>query len=598
MDQLDLIRAKTDVVDLISSYIPIKKAGRNFKALCPFHAEKTPSFVISPERQIWKCFGCGKGGDVFKFLMEYENMTFIEALRFLADKLGIKLQNLQPSSAQQERERLLSINHLSSEFYHYILLNHPAGKQGLEYLLKRGIGKSAIQLFKLGYAPNNWETLWNYLVRKKNYQAKDLEKVGLIIKSAAAGKFYDRFRGRIIFPLTDQRSNILGFSGRTIRPDIQEAKYINSPETTLYHKGELFYGLSLTKEAIKKKDQAVIVEGELDVISSYQAGTKNVIAIKGSALTEPQVNLIKRFTSTITLALDADAAGDAAMRRGIEIADAAGLNIRITQPLYGKDPDECARHSPGLWKESVEKAIPVFDFYVKSATSRFNGQSVEGKKKISEELVPILANITNEVIKAHYLKKLANILEVDEEIVIKEMERWRRLKQVHSYAAIKTLASKPVKKAKSRWEMLEELLLSLILQKDEDVGKLIGQVNIEHLVDPVLKKIFEHLKKFVMDKKKYTINSFTATLPEELVETTDRLYLQDLQDIMTDESKFLREWGKTIKELEKFYLKDQLTKLTQQIREQEQQGEKDNLMLSLQEKFTVFSKRLKDLSQE
>jgi len=617
MDQIDLIRTKVDLVELISSYIPVKKAGRNFKALCPFHGEKTPSFVISPERQIWKCFGCNLGGDVFRFLMEYEKMSFAETLHFLADKTGVKLTGFKPSTAQQEKERLLAINHLASEFYHYVLLNHPAGKQGLAYLLNRGIGQSAIKTFKLGYAPNNWDTLLNYLTRKKGYKTQDLEKIGLVIHkshyssrlrqgfggqasiSNHPSNYYDRFRGRIMFPLTDQRSNILGFSGRTIRSDKdlsadrQEAKYINSPETILYHKSELFYGLHLIKEAIKKKDQAVIVEGEFDLISSYQAGIKNVVAIKGSALTEPQVNLIKRFCSTIILALDADAAGDAAVRRGIEIADNAGLNIRVSQPKYGKDPDECARHSPALWKESVNQAMPVFDFYLQSVVNRFDKDSVEGKKKISEEIIPLLAKITNEVIKAHYFKKLADMLKVEEEAIIKEMERLSRLHKI-SFSTSNIIQPEQKIDKKTRRDLLEELLLSMLLQNDKEITNLINQINIEHFSNPAMKKIMSFLKEFLL-KNNFVINKFVAGLPEELVETVDRLYLQELRDILKDKNTFAREMKKAQQELEWFYLKDQLSHLAQKIREKERQNIKEGVE-PLREEFNTLSKQLKELT--
>lgn len=566
------------------------------------HSYVANSFVVA---------NCGKGGDVFKFLMEYENMTFIEALKYLADKAGIKLLSLKPSSQQQERDKLLAINHLTAEFYHYILLNHPVGKQGLNYLLNRGIGKVSIQSFKLGYAPNNWDTLLNYLGKKKSYQPNDLEKVGLIIKRASSiqypasrpisgqvdiNNYYDRFRGRIIFPLTDQRSNILGFSGRTIKQEVKEAKYINSPETILYHKSDLLYGLSVTKEHIKKKDQAVIVEGELDVISSYQAGTRNVVAIKGSALTEPQVNLIKRFSNTIILALDADVAGDAAVRRGIEIADTTGLNIRVTQPLYGKDPDECARHSASLWKESVEKAIPIFDFYLESAIKRFDASGPEGKKKISEELVPILAKITNEVIKAHYLKKLANILEVDEQAVVKEISRWQRTKQIGSFkAAVNPVISKK-NIIKPRREMLEEFLLSLFLQFEGDIKQLIEQINIDHFNNEVIKKIWQIIKKYLTNHERLVVKELAKMIPEELLETFDRLYLQDWQDLIKDEQLYLREWNKGLKDLERYLLKDQLNLLLQEIRDKERATGSYNLN-DLKAQFTVLSTRLKELSE-
>ncbi|MFC1710999.1 DNA primase [Patescibacteria group bacterium] len=592
MDQIDQIRQKIDIIELINSYMPVKKAGRNFKASCPFHSEKTPSFVISPERQIWKCFGCDLGGDVYRFLMEYEKMTFGEALRFLADKAGIKLTSFQPSPQQQEKEKLLSINHLASEFYHYILLNHQAGKKGLNYLLGRGISKTSIKQFKLGYAPDAWETLINFLVKKKKYSFTDLEKTGLAIKGTSS--FYDRFRGRIIFPLSDHRNNILGFSGRVLQQDFKGAKYINSPETMLYHKGDMFYGLYQAKDHIKKSDKTVIVEGEFDVISSFQAGVKNVVATKGSALTENQVNLIKRFAPKIILALDADTAGDAAVKRGIDIADKAGLVVRVVQVRHGKDPDECARHSASMWRESVKKSIPVYDFYLNSAYKKYDQNSPEGKKSISEELVPHFSKITNEVVKAHYIKKLALLLKVDEEAIIKEFVRQEKKEKKPVLPTYKTFVKAKTVKAKTRKENIEEFLLSLLLQNEKSTSEFIEFVQVDYFSHPAVKKILLALKKFLLKKDKFEVNLFAHSLPAELVATLDKLFLVDLGKILENDSLFKREFTKVNEEIKNMYLKEKLSLLTQKIREKEKVKDDKSLQV-LKKKFANLSKELKDL---
>jgi len=594
MDQIDQVRQKVDLVELISSYIPLKKAGRNFKALCPFHSEKTPSFVVSPERQIWKCFGCGLGGDAFKFLMEYEGMDFGEALRFLADKTGIKLKSYQPSKAYQEKERLISINHLASEFYHYILLNHPVGQKARGYLLKRGVRESSVKLFKLGYAPESWESLQRFLINKKGYKKEDLEKVGLIIRRQGRSSFYDRFRSRIIFPLFDHRGNILGFSGRTLSKDSQGAKYINTPETPLYHKSNLFYGLNWTREHIKEKDQAVIVEGELDFISSYQAGVKNVIAIKGTALTENQAKLIQRFTNNIALALDKDLAGDKAVKRGIELADSQGLNIRIIQLKYGKDPDECVQRSAKAWRQSVKETIPIYDFYLQSAVDRFGVKGGEAKKKVSEEIIPILAGISNQVVKAHYLKKLAQVLQVDEEAVVKEIERWQRLKKLNQPQRLSEKKLSPPEEEKTRRERLEELLLAYILQQKKGRKKWLAKIDLKQIGSNPVRRILKALQNF-LEKKKLDINQLVKDLPAELVETLDRLYLKDLEAVVSDNKVFSLEFEKTQKELEKISLREELKALTEEIREKEQTKKEDEV-LELREKFRKISQKLKDLS--
>ena len=592
MDQIEQIRRKVDIVELIQgSGVVLKKAGRNFKGLCPFHEEKTASFMVSPERQIFKCFGgCQEGGDVYGWLMKREGMEFGEALRTLADKTGIKLKSFRPTKEQELKDKLLEINHLASEYYHYLLISHKLGKKGLQYLMKRGITKSSIKAFKLGYSADEWEGLQNFLVKKKGYRVEELEMAGLVIKGKRG--YYDRFRGRIMFPLFDHRNRVVGFAGRVMEKSIgrQAAKYVNSPETSLYHKSEILYGLEKTKELIKKKDKAVVVEGEIDAISSYQAGVKNVVAIKGSALTERQVELLKRFTENIVLALDADTAGDRAARRGIELAEKAGLSVRVINLKYGKDPDECAQKSAKLWKESVKEAVPIYDFYIASALDRFGVKSPEGKRKISNELVPILAGITNQVIKAHYVKKLAEVLKVGEEAVIAEMEK----AGYKSEQAGKQEIRREVKEKtdKNRQERLTEYTLALVLQIESEVGRLAGRVNKKFLAEGAVKKVIEKLKDWSKSKKKWGINKFVESLPAELVGEVDAAYLTDLGKLSGDVDRLEIEFDKTIVELKKFALRKKMKQLVDKIKEAELKKDKKKLA-RLQKQFIEVGRALK-----
>jgi DNA primase len=555
VDQVEEVRNKIDIVELINEYVPLKKSGRNFRALCPFHSETKPSFFVSPELQIFKCFGCGKAGNIFNFLMEMEGMTFGEALRDLAKRAGVKLKAYKPGPEEKQREILFEINHLASEFYHYVLTQHPAGKKALQYAkTKRLISEKSIEKFKLGHAPDMWDGLIQFLVSKKGYRVEDLERAGLIIRGQRLGvrgqNYYDRFRNRLIFPLFDHRGDVRGFAGRIIdqRPTTndQRPKYVNTPETAVYHKSNLLYGLEVTKGEIKKKNLAIIVEGEIDVLSSYQAGVRNVVAIKGSALTQEQVRLLSRFCENIAIAFDFDIAGDAAARRGIEIAEEAGLNIRVIRPLFGKDPDECVRQSASLWHQSVKKAVPIWDFYINSAFERHQGKTAEQKKKISQEVIPLIARISNEIVKAHYIKTLAKQLGVDEEVVIREMSR---LEKRRRKTAIKAPATTDDTQTKPRWELLEEYLLALVLQNRAPFKTKID------IKAPVVKKIFDQLAKI----KRFSIKSFHKKLPEELRETASRLYLKDLGEI-----DFKREIEKTLKELEKVSLRDRLKELASQ----------------------------------
>jgi len=421
-DQVKEIKSKADIVALIAERVKLKKAGRNFQGLCPFHSEKTPSFNVSPELQIYKCFGCGESGDCFEFLEKFEGMDFPEALKYMADKVGVKLAAFRPGKNYEIKEKLKEILSLTAEFYHYILKEHKVGEVSREYLKKRGVWKTTIDKFQLGYAPDSFEALIKYLVKKKKYSFEELLSAGLVVKGERGG-YYDRFRGRLMFPLTNHRSQVLGFSGRVLDSEIKQAKYINSPETELYHKSELLFGLAVSKSEVKRKDKIIVMEGELDVLSSWQVGVKNVAAIKGSALTEGQLRLISRFTNNVLLALDADAAGDEAAKRGIALADKMGINVRVVTLTGGKDPDEIARDSKDKWQALVKNSVSIYDFYLASAIKKWGADSGTGKRNISQDLAPIWAKISNQVEKAHYTAKLAKALRVSELVVAREIER-------------------------------------------------------------------------------------------------------------------------------------------------------------------------------
>lgn len=598
-DQLEEIKRKIDIVELINEHVPLKKTGRNFKALCPFHSETIPSFIVSPERQIWKCFGCGLGGDHFRFLMEKEGMEFGEALRTLAKRAGVKLRPFKPSESEKEKQQLFEINHLASEFYHYLLLNHPAGKKSLNYILGRGISKESLQLFKLGFAPNLWEGLQKFLVSKKGYRVEDLEKAGLVIKSEKGRGYYDRFRGRLMFTLKDHRGNVVGFAGRVLDPKQEEAKYINTPETLIYHKSDLLYGLTETRETIKKADEAVLVEGELDAISSYQAGVKNVVAIKGSALTNNQVQLLGRFSKNIIFALDCDVAGDVAARRGIEIADAAGMAIKVVKLKGGKDPDEVAQKDPKLWQKLVTEAIPVYDYFLTSAFSRFDAKTAEGKQKIGQELVPVLAKISNEIVRGHYIAQLGEKLGVGEEAIAAEVakigsEKW----EVRS-----ELKGEELEMAEklTRREILEEHLLALAFQANQ--WDFLRKRKVALLVKtPRFARILKVLTKYLKRYKTFESERLAKMLPAELIETFDKLYLLDVTGIVEDEEKLTKEFEKTLNQLERLDLKEQLKGIADKIKEIEKKKEIDKKekkqLKNLDKEFRDISQKLAELEKE
>jgi len=592
MDQLDEIRAKIDIVQLISEYFPLKKSGRNFKALCPFHTEKTPSFIVSPERQIFKCFGCGEGGDVFGFLMKMEGMEFGEALRTLAKRVGVKLVSYKPGPKEEEKERIYILNHLASEFYHYFLVFHPLGQRARDYILSRGIKKESVQLFKLGYAPAVSFALQKFLVEKKGYKIEDLLKAGLVVR--AGGGYRDFFRDRLVFPLRDHRGNFVGFSGRVIGEWREEEaqrigpKYINTPETLVYQKGSLLYGLEISKNQIKTKDQVVIVEGEFDMISSFQVGLENVVAIKGSALTEAQVSLLKRLCGNIVLALDMDIAGDKATRRGIEIADSSGLDIRVAR-ISGKDPDELAGKNPELLKKAIGEAIPVYDFFMESAFSRFDAATPEGKKRIGEDLLPIFARISDEIVKSYYLRKLAEKLEVPEEAVLAQL-----VKEKREAGAVSGMMGLGKSSARPRREILEEYLFSLVFQKGEP--DLLLAPEIEKIIKtPSLARILRILKDFLKDKgAKFESALFAQKIPGELLEIFNGFYLRDLGKKVLSEEWAKAEFSRTVSEIRKAEIKERLKELSRQMAICERENQTGKLK-QLEEEFKKISQEARDI---
>ncbi len=535
---------------------------------------------------------CGETGDIYGFLMKMEGLEFGEALRTLAKRAGVKLRRYRPSEAEKQKSLLYEINHLASEFYHYLLTFHRVGKQALQYIkARRGINDKTLRLFKLGFAPAMWDGLQKFLVGKKSYKVEDLEKAGLIIKSEKRRGYYDRFRARIMFPLEDHRGNVAGFAGRTLDPKQTEAKYINTPETPIYHKSDLLYGLRQTREAIKKANFAIVVEGELDVLSSYQVGVQNVVAIKGSALTESQASLLKRFTENLVLALDRDIAGDQAARRGIEIADQAGMAIKVVKLRGGKDPDEVAQKDSRLWKKLVKEALPIYDYFLDSAFSRFSVKTVEGKRSIGRELVPVLGKISDEIVRSHYVGQLAEKLGVNEEAILAQIEKF--LAQEKPEPALEK-PEEPTEKP-SRREVLEEHLLALAFQTKN--WALLGKRKPLSLVKTArFGRILETLGNYLKKYKTLESGRLAKMLPAELAPVFDKLFLLDLGNIIENEELVKKELAKTLSELEKLAHREKLREISSQIKALEKEkgtGREAKAKLKrLNEKFRDLSAKL------
>ncbi len=415
---LQEIKDRLDIVEVISGYIPAKKSGTNFKASCPFHNEKTASLMISPQKQIWHCFGCGEGGDIFGFVMRYENLEFREALQQLAQRAGVTLPERSPQAGQEKKvsEDLVRISNFASKFYHkQLLANAGPSAAGLKYLHDRGLNDKTIENWEIGYAPDSFDALIKAL------QAKQVTSVNALAAGVVAkndrGNIFDRFRDRITFPIHNFYGDVVGFSAR-VMPGAKEdtAKYINSPETPIYSKSKILFGLFQAKAAIRKQDEAVVVEGQMDTISAHQAGFDNTVATSGTAMTEDHLRLIGRLTKNIKFCFDSDAAGITALRKAGELALSMGFRVKVIviDLAVAKDPDELILKAPGQWKRAVQDAVWFTDYYIETAEKQYTFGSLEQKQYLVEEVIPLLKYVTNPLEQGHYIRSMSERFAVTE----------------------------------------------------------------------------------------------------------------------------------------------------------------------------------------
>jgi len=584
-NQIEEIKRKIDIVEFIGNFITLKKAGRNFKAVCPFHQEKSPSFVISPERGIWHCFGaCGEGGDVIKFLMKWENITFIESLKELAKKTGVTLKLNKISFEDkiwQKKERYIGMNQLASEFFHYILNRTDFGKKASEYLKTRLLNQSIIDKFELGYSPSSWDSLKLFL-KKKKYEEEEMMENGLLVKSER-GSYYDRFRGRLMFPLKDSRNNVLGFSGRILEGSEKEAKYVNTPETPIYHKRECLFGINLALEEIKKQKNVYIVEGELDMITPYQHGYSNFVAVKGTALTYEQLKLLKRYTDKITLMMDADVAGIESIKRGIDEAEKFDFEIRVVVIDFAKDPDEALKKDPDKFKKLITKPVPIYDFLIEAAQKRYPEESAFAKKKIGEEVIPMIEKISNPIVRTFYVKKLAGILEVSENTVENLVRQLKIKKRQLSINKIKY--SKPVED--SRELTINKYVMSIVFQS-EDPNTIYHNVfevlKPEYFLHPSYEKICHLFFEEIEKNGKVDINHFGKKLPDELRPIFDEIFLF----ASTDHNLLNESLDRLINEIKKYYFKREIKKILSE----EETEEKKKQLKKISENLKEVEKKL------
>ena len=493
--QLEEIKNRLNVVDVISSYIKLTKTGANYRGVCPFHSEKKPSFFVSPARQMWKCFGCGAGHSIFDFVMKIEGVEFGDALRILANKAGVELKRENPQ-LRTERQRLYEICDLSCSFFEKQLGSSSWGIQARDYLLKRGITEESIKKWRLGYSPDTWQGLSDFLV-SRGYARQEIVRAGLAVESEKGRDPYDRFRGRIIFPVFDLNSQVVGFGARvfTEKNEKDVAKYLNTPQTLLYDKSNILYGLNHAKLSVRKNNQCVLTEGYTDAIMAHQAGFENTVAVSGTALTPLHLNILKRYSDNLLLAFDMDLAGDSATKRGINLAEAQGFNIKVIETYdNAKDPAEIILENPQSWEESLTKARSIMDYYLDSALASFDKSTPQGKKDIGRMVLPAIKRLPNKIEQSYWIQKLSQQLGVKEEVIIEELKNVRS-DNIYTPSQVVETKEAVVRNltAEGRKKLLEDKIVSLVIKDPQNLN-LIEEQNYNLFCEKT-KNFIEKLKK-------------------------------------------------------------------------------------------------------
>jgi len=513
MSAIDEVKSRLDIVEVVSSYLPLEKSGRNYKALCPFHAEKTPSFVVFPESQRWHCFGaCSEGGDVFNFVMKQEGWDFRTALEELARRAGVELRPRTPAQVQAEEEadRLRQLLDTAARYYQHLLRHSPEGKGARAYVAERGLSEETVERFMLGYSLPGWDHTRTYLIQE-GYRIEELIKAGLLVKKEESGSTYDRFRDRLMIPIRDGKGRVIGFGARTLDPE-GAPKYLNSPQTPLFDKSQTLFGLDLARRAIRREDRVIIVEGYMDVMQAQQAGFANVVAQMGTAITESQLRQLQRYTKRLVLALDPDAAGVQATLRGVEVAretleqkwepvfDPRGLvgyegrlgaEIRVLRLPNNQDPDDLIRQEPQRWATLLEEAVSVVDFYLQILLEGLDLEDTKAKAQVVDNLLPVLRAVANPVERGDYVQKIARALRVDVRAVQSRLRGTRSRSAQRRRAA--RAAGKEAAPAASAGADLEGHYISALLRRPSMLSQIDAALE-ESQLEPAQGQDFQNVE--------------------------------------------------------------------------------------------------------
>jgi len=594
-DNVQQIKEKLNISDVISGYLRLTKAGASYRALCPFHNEKTPSFMVSPSRQSWHCFGCGIGGDIFTFVEKIEGIEFLDALKILAEKAGVELEYSDPK-ARSEKDRLYEICESAAQFFITSIGN---ANSILDYLRKRGLKNETIDEWRIGYAPDSWDSLLSFLF-KKGYRENEIEHTGLVVQVPSSKfqvlRYHDRFRNRLMFPIFDTSGRVVAFSGRTMNEIIssktekaETGKYINSPETILYSKSRILYGFDRAKADIRKNDVAILVEGQMDVILPWQDGVRNIIATSGTALTEEQLTIIKRLTGNLIMAFDMDDAGFRATKRGIDLANEQGFNVSVLRLTSGKDAADFVKDNPGKFQGIIEKSEPIMSYYFKEIFKKISADKLEGKKIIALNLLSEIKRMPSAIERSSWIRELGLRLGVSESDLKEEMERLEiRMDTNNIPSHFATGQNEPAAK-KTRKEILSERLLALLLKKTEVLAETVKVAAFMPTRD------FELLSAFLENNGNFS--QIRSAIPADWRSRLDFLYM--LGDFELDKANSDFDLGREIifitKEIEREYYKESLLKIGNEISKCEADGSNPD---NLTKEFQDVSRRLLDLSKK
>ncbi len=604
--EVEEIKSKLNVVDVLSEYIRLEKAGANWRARCPFHNEKTPSFMVSEEKQMWHCFGCGKGGDIFGFVMEMEGLGFREALKMLADKAGVQIKTFNPQKIEKQN-RTLEILEWVTKFWETQLWKGSGKDKILNYLYERGLKDETIKKFRLGYAPPGWRNVLNFLTRK-GYKIEEVVRTGILVEkkvntslNKSNESFYDRFRERIIFPIADYTGKVVGFSAR-VAPggDETQAKYINTPETEVYHKSRILYGMDKAKSEIKKKNWLLLVEGNMDVIASYQAGIKNVVAVSGTALTEEQIKIIKRYTQHLKMFFDMDKAGEVATKKSIQACLAQEMEVQVVSLPFGKDAADIAKENPAELRKTINQSLGVMEYFFQKTLAQLDKKKVEDKKKIAEELLENIASLENSVEKDYWLKKLSEELETpitaltDELKKISLKSRIRKGQIQKEEIKIETVVSK--------LDTLMEELIGLMLVSPVVWKKAVTEI--QKGINLPSKELLTLMLKTGAENK-FNFDNFVSSLDnqQELRTEAEKIFFKNkyqldlnnnLEEIDIEDP--VENFKNCFRNIQKEIYKNSLTKLTQDLKIAEKNKDQSAIIFLSQE-FDKISKKLKKLDQ-